>query len=573
MKTRSILFILYLLVSPLAFAQDINFVTYNENFSQDTASVRNAPLRAKAMRKAKNHGGEIVLNYISSVPDSIRDAIEVAKLLWEECLPCKVHIKIDVKFSTNTSEMTVIVPYKSIQYVDTLYPASYYETYIANNATLDNHGTVIFSDAVNWCCKYINSNSANQKNISTAMLRAIARVLGFGSTIVGDDHNRVYFQNSKAGCTPFEHLIYNDEGIPLTSIPRGRSKNDNVDLHRYCQTGNLWLKWVGNQFKLYAPAQFESDKSLVLLDEPGSLMHHNMPAGSNYLDIDSTTKEILKAIGWDFENNPPVEIYCQDIPSTGITSVYNPYIFEIRNLGANISSIHWEYQVKSNNGEYHTVSQQLNGQTFLVNPSDFLSESHINPEGDIDGMICMTYNLNNEEITAYFKLTFECAPKIISIYDKMEHDCGYITYFDYSFNVSYRGATSVTIGVEEEYNPYYKIIQIDEPILAHAYLKYINRGRMTWVDVSVTNEYGTDMQTIEFPVQHRSYAKELPSGNIDCEIKNNDINYIDIYSLDGTFLKRVKSISELKDYHTCTLLLKYFNSDKQQIYTKKINLK
>ena len=161
------------------------------------------------------------------------------------------------------------------------------------------------------------------------------------------------------------------------------------------------------------------------------------------------------------------------------------------------------------------------------------------------------------------------APKIISIDNKQVHDTEYATYYDFSFDVTYKGATSITIGVEEEYNPYYDIIHINEPSPAHVYLKYLNRGRMTWVDVIAENEYGKDTLTIELPAMSKDNANGLTT--IDKSPAKTD--HIDIYSLDGRFMKRIKSISELSSFHACTLLLQYFNKEDKLIRSKKINLR
>lgn len=161
------------------------------------------------------------------------------------------------------------------------------------------------------------------------------------------------------------------------------------------------------------------------------------------------------------------------------------------------------------------------------------------------------------------------APKIISIDNKQVHDTEYATYYDFSFDVTYKGATSITIGVEEEYNPYYDIIHINEPSPAHVYLKYLNRGRMTWVDVIAENEYGKDTLTIELPIMTDGIVDGLTS--IDKSPAKTD--HIDIYSLDGRFIKRIKNLSELSSYHACTLLLQYYNNKNQLIRSKKIRLK
>lgn len=165
--------------------------------------------------------------------------------------------------------------------------------------------------------------------------------------------------------------------------------------------------------------------------------------------------------------------------------------------------------------------------------------------------------------------TPENAPKIISI-DNQKIDFGnYATYYDFSFDVTYSNATSVTIGVEQEYSSFYDIIHVHEPSPAHVSLKYLSRGNMVWVDISVANEYGKDTLTIELPVMSNDIANGLSSTDRS-PVK---IDHIDIYSLDGSFQKRIKNISELSCYHACTLLLQYYNKENKLVRSKKINLR
>lgn len=163
----------------------------------------------------------------------------------------------------------------------------------------------------------------------------------------------------------------------------------------------------------------------------------------------------------------------------------------------------------------------------------------------------------------------ESAPKVISVFNQEVSNTEYSTYYNFSFDVTYTGATSITVGVEEEYNPYYKTYVINEVSPAHVNLKYLNRGRLTWVDIIAENEYGKDTLTIEIPVMTDGIVDGLTS--IDKSPVKTD--HIDIYSLDGRFMKRIKNLSELSSYHGRTILLQYYNNKNQLIRSKKINLK
>ena len=153
------------------------------------------------------------------------------------------------------------------------------------------------------------------------------------------------------------------------------------------------------------------------------------------------------------------------------------------------------------------------------------------------------------------------APKILSIDDETVIDNGYATLYDYSFTVSYVGASSVAVGVEQEYSSYYEIHHVNEPSPAHVILKYLSRGNKVWVDVSVKNEFGEDKRTIEIPVQSPDAIGNAPAA---------EANHIDVYTMSGTLLGHVKSLSELSAFRARTLLLRYIDKDGQQMQTRKM---
>lgn len=549
-------------------AQNVEVLTFVDNYATDSISS-STPLRAKSLRKFQNQGGVIEINYTSTIADTLKQAIEIAVQLWEDCLPLNTHIELNVAFvSTIVNDVEVAVPY--IPNNGYLYPMSYYRNFIMAYPSY-NDGTISFSESVNWCCSYSENHSGNQKMLSTAMLRAIAITLGFGTTVVQNNTGSVFFgYASNVEYSPFEHLVFNDANQALTSIGRGRKNRDNLALHSYSETDSvLWVNTGNSSYKLYAPTPFERNKSLIYLKEASSLMHYKMPIGSYYMDIDSQTISIIKAIGWDVNVPMSISIYCNDIPTTGIASAYDTYLFEINNDIPSITSLYWEYLAKASDGKYYVKKSQNGGQTFSISPSSYLLSSSINPEGDIDGIIQLTYTLNGVDKTIQSKCTFECSPKILDFYNQQIHNNGYLTYYDYSFSVAYRGAQSVTLGIEQEYSSYYDIVHIYEPFLAHAYISLLSRGNTVWIDVSVENEYGSDMQTIEIPVQSFVKSTEIKDFPFSCD----NVNHINVYSDKGVLLRNIKSLSELSEFKSCSLILQYMGTDDKPLYTRKVHLK
>lgn len=92
---------------------------------------------------------------------------------------------------------------------------------------------------------------------------------------------------------------------------------------------------------------------------------------------------------------------------------------------------------------------------------------------------------------------------------------------------------------------------------------------MVWVDIIAENEYGKDTLTIELPVMTEDNA----NGLTYTDKSPAKTDHIDIYSLDGRFMKRIKNISELTGLHACTVLLQYYSKENKLLRSKKISLR
>ncbi len=559
------------------YSQEITTVTYIDNFAQgNTSSNVFVPLRAKSMRKNSQKGGNIKITFESSMADSLKQAINIASDLWADCLPTGAEVQIGVQFGNVGNDMEVQVFGVSSDTI--FYPLSIYRNMVMSNYVSNTRDAVLtLSDTVNWDCSYSIINNTH-KHLTTAVLRGIAIALGFGTTvrqISKGNEEIIIFDNTGESYSPFEYLVSDSQGNHLCNIPKGSKKRDNTVLRAFCQpTDSIMINGSNAIYKLYSPTPFVKNKSMIFLDKPYSLMHYDYLNGGKCLAIDDTTIDIMKAIGWDIESTS-MSIYCNGIPSTGIPSAYGSYTFSINNYNQSITNPRWEYSVLNANKEYEIISQQTSGQTFTISLNmNGLNTPYINCDGDIEGVVRFIYTLNGEEHSLHYGLTLECAPQILAISNQCAHFENHIALYDYSFNVDYVGAQQITIGVEQEYSPYYDYYVVQEPFLAHAFIQGLSRGNMVWLDISITNNYGSDFYTIEIPVQSLTKWNEVEQSDIIGDHQaHHQVHHINLYTLDGRFLDQVEDISSLSKYHSCTLIMKYMDKDDKEIRVKKINFK
>jgi len=542
----------------------------------------NTPLPAKIQRRSSKKGGNIHIDFDANVADSLQLTIGAAADFFASLLPIGTNVGLSVALADIENDMEVSVIYT----LDSLYsyPTSLYKNILNKSYNNDNYdATIKFSENASWACGIGSTIRVGEKSLATAMLRAISIALGFGTTISqikGNNNTDIIVFNTGYGTqfSIFETLVFNNNGTSLTSVNHGSKKRNNAELINYMQnTDTMWVVLDSAQYQLYNPTPFVKNKSMIFLDEPSSLMHYQIPEGHINLSVDEITRSILKEIGWPLDvetTENDIEIQCSTIPSTGIASAYATYTFTLNNYTSNVTNTSWKYMVKHASGEYVCVSQQTGGQTFQIMPSSVnANTAYINADGDMEGIIQYTYTRSGREYTALYKLTLEYKPTIWGVYNQKSHFGPYANLYNYSFSVSYAGAESLTIGVEQEYSAGYDTYYIYEPYWAHAYVTNLNCGNMVWVDISATNSYGSTMYTIEIPEQTLFGVKEERLVNSqENAYAMYKIAYVDVHSLNGKLLRRVHSMSEISGLHNGIYILGYHDEKGNLINTRTIHL-
>ena len=556
-------------------AQSVNTITIYDHYPSSTTSVVNRSLLPKSQRKSQATGGNIKVTFLDNVEDSVAQAIHAATELWESYLPIGVEVPIEVAFAPIANEMQLTISYLSEG--DTLYCSPYYTNYINTSVDVGNYLPIVtFSSSVNWSCRYDGAANGTY-SLTTAMLRGIAMALGFGTTVVQRGGTRsgecVFFDTNRADpYTPFEYRVYDTANHSLSGITKGKKERENAVLRAFSEQGSNSVKFFasdGQSYSLYTPNSFETNKSMIFLDNDNSLMHHLIPRGSLILNIDTITLNILREIGWKLQSPSVTDITCPTIPVSGVASAYVQHQFSIVNYSVAMSSLKWSCLMRQSDGDYHVASQQNGGTTFSISPSTFSFQSP-NTDGDLDCIVELSYILGGSEHKIQKHLSFELSPSIIDITDQTVHLGNHTTLYDYSLNIRYAGATDVTIGVEQEYSSYYRIIHVSEPYLAHAYISSLNRGNYVWLDISVSNAYGSDTRTIEIPEQ--SLSSHQLNNRIDNAVHGSTkVAQIDVCSQDGTKLKTVNNINGLESLTSGNYILVYKDLYGKIVKTRKIH--
>lgn len=506
-------------------------IRYIEKAKNYSSAFSNQGFQPKSIRLANNQGGNIVLLYDHSLPDSIQTAFYAAKKLWEAKLPTRQSILISVRFEKLESDISMIADVPCLEGSDLKGCPSALASQIDNiqyGSVSYPDGYIILNSKINWNCRF-SHESTSEYNIPTMMLRGTARCLGFGSSILEESDNKDNFFFPFECPSYFDKLLYNGH-IALSDLNEG-----SADMANFIKSDNVKAHTQAHSYDIYSPKEFIQDASLCYFKDDYSLMSYQIGCGNIDLFIDDRTSDILQSIGWNVSSSS-LRIQCNDISDNGIGSSYSSHVFSLSKGKENITDYNWRFLLKDKHGNYTQIS---NGtyQTFTISAIPSPDDYFVNINGDLEGRIECDYSINGSKGTAVpFALALELKPCINSIDNIRIVNNGQYE-FTALFNVHYAGADYVTIEVEEEYNTTLRNYRFNEPYIAHVATGNISNLYDSWITIVVSNKYGSDYKTLEYPATwgtntiHDSQKPSTSHISTTQEIEN-----IQLYDANGTIV-------------------------------------
>lgn len=497
------------------------YVRYVEKVRQGVGSFVSSPVPSKTHRVSSKRGN-INLIYDETLPDSIKTALNYAKNMWEAKIPTKQPIYIQAIFEPMATDIatTVEVVYDEMPDSSTFYYPSALIAQITDTPFGEPDspdGFVIFNSELVWNCCFQSASSASGYNLPTMAMRGIARCLGFGTSVYEYDYEIFSFYN--------EYPSFFDSNLHVGSTSLSDLKGYTSEIAQFVKSNNVYYRTGTNSYKIYAPQQYNPGLSLCTVEDEQSLMSYSLAQGDVSLNIDGTTTDILRHLGWEF---PIVnrQIKCNDIGEDGIGSSYIPHTFSLLN-SEGISGYEWKFYVKVKSSDYKLVSTGNSAEFSIekITPSDDLL---INTNGDFEGRIECAYIENGTEQNAIpFSISLEQKPIILSIdnFQRINTD----NYgFNLLFNVNYVGADNIDVEIEEEYYSGIRLYTINEPNIAHVKTGNITALYYSWVTIEVTNKYGSAYETFEYAPVYGNKTASINQMRIQ--------NKIQLYNLNGNIV-------------------------------------
>lgn len=463
--------------------EDCSFVVYTD--STLNLSTRNFVNRNRGISPLPNptltsRKGKFIVSYDDNyfMTEGVKHCLKLAMDNWED----KINILKPVQFYVCVSEeldmeiaLKTTVGYvrsNGIAYADNLI-----------NQTMQNDVSIKDSVCVNALVDWNTSWSYDDGydgtvNLTNGFMRSIARILGFGCSIV----NRSGSVNFALNRSPseFDKLVFNGD-TRLSDLAMSRP-----GLVEQFFQGDTQLRFDSQVYDLYDVGSFVSGKSGLYFSLGfDNLMEFTLNDQMETQSLNQETLNVIRKIGWDI-SDVDNEIICDSTNALGYGSIYRNYNFSLKNCPCDdMNDIQWIYQIYNNDvNDYETIYSESDLQ-FCVQPTVV--------EGSFDDFVChqarVLAKVNSKEYS--FPLNLETRPLIESV-DILSITPTDSQHCSVSISIKQRGAACGTIlvsddsGAVHEYNYTGGVITVSS----------IYRGQNIYVDVTLENSYGSSNKFI-----------------------------------------------------------------------------
>lgn len=212
-------------------------------------------------------------------------------------------------------------------------------------------------------------------------------------------------------------------------------------------------------------------------------------------------------------------------------SAYKPYSFRLSDEDA--LAVGWKFSIIGADDAATEVcrgSERVFEIPAIAGNSDFTPDNN----GDMRGVIVCEYERSGVSQTISSDVTLSFKPVIVEIRNIEKHPIAGTGNFGLTFDVEYLGAEGVEVYVEQEYSSGITRVRVDEPSPAHVSIRSLAPIVYNWIDVTVTNSYGKDSETIEL----------APSSSGLKDVRANNGKVV-VYSAQGTCLGSFDSVDAL----------------------------
>lgn len=555
---KRIIFLLVLTVGAFTmpvFAQEYVELIFSDTFNETSGTLFNVPALSKEKRTSSRAPSFEITNE-SDLEEKVYKAADYAMSVWESCIIGDTKVYIKIQLADNIEEDIRTIVYNKVRN-NLLMPRVLYD-YLEGISERDTEypdGIITINSNTIWDYNLSDNISSDKKNLSFGIMRAIARILGFGSSVQVESLGSYKFTDKRYH-TVFDNIVSDSSNKKLTSISVNRGK-PSQELKDFIENPNMtfWVNTGNTTYQLADPPYTKECPPFVFLKDKNSLMRRDLNAGDYILSVDQTTGTILRSLGWNTQS-PLISIFSDDVDETGLASAYSSHRFRINtdNLPseANLSNRIWTLELPLANGEIQSLGLVDNNLSCTTAPIENEKNYKINSDGDIEAQLKFRCTIDEAEINASFKIYFELKPLIeYAVIDRIEDNAPLDSYNAY-YSVKYRGTDRIKISVEEEYASMVISTYIKEPFIANGVAEQITAPFYAWIDFIAENKYGKSVYTIELQPYgivsgNSGLRDDLVTGMHSVKADESTDGLYEVYDISGVYIGHFTKLSDMKN--------------------------
>ncbi|MBD5175817.1 MAG: hypothetical protein HDT05_00120 [Bacteroidales bacterium] len=540
-------------ISPNVHNGEDCIITY-ANYIADSSSEReNIGLEPKNVR-LKSSSGVITATYnAEDFPVSIEKCIEYAQSIWESVLPSDVDLKIEYALQVEDIPLKVDVAYSQMGTEQYYYPSSL-KFYLLSHDNMDGFdGKIIINPIFDWDTNVGLDISQNKYNLTSALVKAIGRILGLGSSLKVNTDGSYTKALSRSYFTKFDSMIRRSDGRTLTEFPMSNSAGK-AAAKEFINEEGYYFYVINDTPGLRLEEGPYTIENPPLTQMKEGLMSGSLTPGSYNLSVDENTINILQEIGWNTEYSEySIENY--DLTLEGIESNGTEYVY-LTGDTSQVSNIKWICTLPLANGDYESIvlSNDPVGKNpprdiVATLPNDLSSDKYkVSVDGLIRGIVRCQYSLNGkQQQTAPYSFYHSTEPKVV--YAKVIEKSGNLNddLYDLRYEVVYYGGEQLEIEYEIENYPMTVTSFINEPYCYQGEIRQIPRSSA--VDLTFTiKDSNNDSKpyTLHVPAESSVYGRPLDMT----EIKDTscDSSYTDSWTAYNIMGMPIWSGSDLNEF-------------------------
>lgn len=475
-------------------------------------------------------------NILATVPVSpymtigVEHCLMMAMDVWEEQLNIKEPVRFKVTFNENMSpdvEIQTTVEYaldrnRNCAPLNLLNQIEFQRK--------DEVTTIDINAYVYWNSSWANELEFGYDNLTTALTRHLAHILGFGTSIV-QSGTGINFANPNTASL-FDNLIVNADNLSLGSLA-GFGSSEAIEAFL---VQDLYLNLPGGKQRLYSNSQgfvlYRSGCYFSL--EKDNLMNYPYQDKTKLLPINPETLDALSAIGWEVKPHE-LSLDGSSLDTYGYGSVYQGHIFKASGQdGTPIINARWKYQLYNNHSGAYVDQTQGTGGSFTI-PSILKGNEYLDKYQCQQGrVVCEA----NDGASVSYPVFLDAHPLVLGYQIANVQDAENPYYFSFDIILSYVGSDNGVLTVCNEGGAA-MLFDIKGSGQTTIHVPNAFKYSQLWIDVSLDNNYGSGTKRFYY-----DYDSNLSKREIGIDFPDVQEN-VEIFTLHGVRLYGISSMDEL----------------------------